>query len=54
MTDYKKLYFALLNTVSTTIEHLKTVQCSVENAYIENADPSGVTDSYEDQTKAAD
>ena len=56
MPDYKKLYLTLLNTVSTTIDHLKAAQCNVENAYIESAEPSLhiVPDCHEEQTKAAE
>ena len=55
MPDYQRMYLTLLNTVSTTIDHLKTAQCNVENAYID-AEPSLhiVSDYHEEQTKAAE
>ena len=56
MPDYKKMYFSLLNTVSSTIEHLQAAQCNMENEYIEHAEPllHIVSDSKEEKTKAAE
>lgn len=56
MADYSKLYLTLLNTISTTIDHLKAAQCNVENAYIESAEPSLhiVPDRNEEKTEAAE
>ena len=56
MPDYKKMYFSLLNTVSSTIEHLQAAQCNMENEYIEHTEPllHIVSDSKEEKTKAAE
>ncbi len=57
MSDYKKMYISLLNTVSSTIEHLKAAQCNMENEYIEHAEPlllHIVSDSKEEKTKTAE
>lgn len=56
MADYKAMYHTLFNTISTTIESLKDVQCNVESAYIESAEPSLhiVSDSHEEKTKPAE
>ncbi len=56
MADYKAMYHALFNTISTTIESLKAVQCNMENAYIDSAEPSLhiVPDSHEEKTKPAE
>lgn len=46
MSDYKAMYHALSNSISTTIESLKAVQCNMENAYIESAEASQHIVSY--------
>lgn len=39
MPNYKKMYFALFNAVSDSINNLQKAQQNAENAYIENEAP---------------
>ncbi|MEM5817638.1 MAG: hypothetical protein AAGU16_07195 [Desulfitobacterium hafniense] len=38
MSDYKKMYFALFNSVTTAINQLQKAQQEGENTYIESGD----------------
>ncbi|AFM01654.1 MULTISPECIES: hypothetical protein [Desulfitobacterium] len=40
MADYKKMYFALFNAVTTAINHLQDAQRDGESEYIETQDSS--------------
>lgn len=40
MPNYKKMYFALFNSVTTAINQLQNAQQEGENAYIESSDVS--------------
>lgn len=40
MTDYKKMYFALFNAITTAINHLQNAQRDGESEYMESQDAS--------------
>ncbi len=39
MPDYKKMYFALFNAVTTAVTQLQTAQSAGEEAYAEDENP---------------